>query len=320
MAIIIAKWTLSPLNEIACLFGWFFSCGVRGFAGLPGVAVRSGQGGGAFERGEGWTSVSAWMVQSGPGSGAVGKTSGKAVPGRGSVAVPAEVERSGFRRVFGSWQPRGVVFDCDGLLMDTESLWILSQRRVSEAHGVDFDEELRRALVGLPASRIGPLIAARAGSDPAQVIDELLRVNMVMVAQSAVPMPGAVGFVTAVCSRVAAAVASNSARRILDAALLRGDFGERLNITVSADEVARPKPAPDVYLAAAAALDIEPRDCLAFEDSEAGVESARSAGMRVIAVPSPGQHPRAHLTCESLDTPGLLGWVRQWRQSADLGG
>lgn len=219
---------------------------------------------------------------------------------------------SEFRRAFGWWQPHGVVFDCDGLLMDTESLWILTQRRVSESLGVLFDAEFQRNLVGLPASRIGPLIAARAGSDPGLVIDQLLRVNMAMVIQSAAPMPGARRFVAAASARVATAVASNSARRILDASLLRGDFGGGFNITVSADEVARPKPAPDVYLAAADALNLAPKDCLALEDSEAGADSARSAGMKVIAIPTSGQQPRAHLTRDSLEASDLLDWVQEW--------
>lgn len=226
---------------------------------------------------------------------------------------------SEFRRAFGLWQPRGVVFDCDGLLMDTESLWMLTQRSVSESHGVLFDAEFQRKLVGLPASRIGPLIAGRAGSDPGRVIDQLLRVNITMVAQSAAPMPGARRFVAAASLRVATAVASNSARRILDTALLRGDFGAGFDITVSADEVAHPKPAPDVYLAAADALDLDPKDCLAIEDSEAGAASARSAGMKVIAIPTPGQQPWAHLTRDSLEASDLLSWVEEWRPTTAPG-
>ncbi|MGZ4661531.1 MAG: HAD family hydrolase [Arthrobacter sp.] len=220
---------------------------------------------------------------------------------------------SDFPRTFGDWQPSAVVFDCDGLLMDTESLWIQTQRLVSESHGVFFDADLQHRLVGLPASRIGPLIASRAGADPNLLIEQLLQMNMAMVAQSAVPMPGARSFVAAVSSRVPLAVASNSARRILDQTLLRGKFGGVFSVTVSAEEVANPKPEPDVYLAAADALDLQPKDCLAFEDSEAGATAARSAGMKVIAIQaSPDQQPSADLLLASLEATELLDWVQGW--------
>lgn len=228
-------------------------------------------------------------------------------------ALSSGADRSDFARSFGDWQPRAVVFDCDGLLMDTESLWVQTQRIVSESHGVHFDTDLQHRLVGLPASRIGPLIASRVGKDPSLLVEQLVRVNMTMVARSAVPMPGARSFVAAVSLRVPVAVASNSARRILDLTLLRGAFDGGFSVTVSAEEVANPKPEPDVYLAAVDALNLEPADCLAFEDSEAGAVAARSAGMKVIAVPSsPDQEPTADLTCDSLEAPGLLDWVQGW--------
>jgi beta-phosphoglucomutase-like phosphatase (HAD superfamily) len=126
-------------------------------------------------------------------------------------------------------------------------------------------------------------------------------------------MPGAQSFVAAVSSRVPVAVASNSARRILDQALLRGGFDGGFVVTVSAEEVANPKPMPDVYLAAAAALGFDPEDCLAFEDSEAGATAARSAGLKVICIPaSPDQRPTADLVRASLDASDLLRWVKSW--------
>jgi HAD superfamily hydrolase (TIGR01509 family) len=236
-------------------------------------------------------------------------------------AAYARPDRSDFAQTFGDWQPSAVVFDCDGLLMDTESLWILTQRQVSESYGVLFDADLQRRLVGLPASRIGPIIASRAGADPKCLVEQLLQVNMTMVTQSAVPMPGARSFVAAVSSRVPVAVASNSARRILDQTLLRGAFAGGFSVTVSADEVAHPKPEPDVYLAAVDAMNLHPKDCLAFEDSEAGATAARSAGMKVIAIPaSPDQQPGADLIRDSLEASDLLNWVQGWAQVRILPG
>lgn len=220
---------------------------------------------------------------------------------------------SHFRSVFGSWQPRGVVFDCDGLLMDTESLWIETQRLVCERWGIEFDADLKRQLVGMPASRIGPLIAEIVGLDPHRVVEDLLSANERMVRRSAMPMPGAKGLVEAIASKVPVAVASNSARRILDETLSRGPFEDSFSVCLSADDVRNPKPEPDVYLATAAALGLQPENCLAFEDSETGATAALSAGLKVIAVPSvPDQRPSAHAACTTLASVELLEWVASW--------
>lgn len=216
--------------------------------------------------------------------------------------------------VFGSWRPQAVVFDCDGLLMDTESLWIETQRIVCESLGIHFDAELQHQLVGLPASRIGPLMAERSGTEPEVAVKQLLDINELLVRESGRPMPGARELVTAMGASVPLAVASNSARRILDVALGRGGFDTGFAITVSSDDVARPKPAPDVYLAAAAGLGAQPQECLAFEDSEAGASAAVAAGMKVVAVPqAASQRPLAHALCDSLESAELLAWVAAWR-------
>jgi HAD superfamily hydrolase (TIGR01509 family) len=216
--------------------------------------------------------------------------------------------------VFGSWRPQAVVFDCDGLLMDTESLWVQTQRIVCEALGVHFDAELQHQLVGLPASRIGPLMAERSGTEPEAAVKQLLDVNEFLVRESGKPMPGARELVQAIGAKTPIAVASNSARRILDVALGRGGFDTGFSITVSSDDVPRPKPAPDIYLAAATALGSRPEDCLVFEDSEAGASAAVAAGMKVIAVPqAESQRPLAHALCDSLESADLLAWVAAWR-------
>lgn len=238
--------------------------------------------------------------------------SGTGVKKDAAVDAAGRDPESGVEEAFGRWRPRGIIFDCDGLLMNTESLWGLSQQRVCETLGVVFSAELQRTLVGRPASEIGPLIAAQAGRSASEVLDLLLRVNMDMVMESAVPMPGALTFVQAAAVRVASGVASNSARPILNATLRRGGFHDLFTVVVSADEVRRSKPQPDVYLAAARGLGLLPSECLALEDSETGAAAARAAGMKVVAVPSPGQIPAAHLSRPSLEAPDLLGWVSGW--------
>ena len=229
-----------------------------------------------------------------------------------SVSAP-----SALTEIFGSWRPQAVVFDCDGLLMDTESLWIETQRRVCQGLGLHFDSALQHQLVGLPASRIGPLMAELSGTSPAAVVRQLLDVNEGLVRELGKPMPGARQLVEVMGAHVPLAVASNSARRILDIAIGRGGFDAGFAITVSADEVPRPKPAPDVYLAAAVGLGVRPQDCLAFEDSEAGASAAVAAGMKVIAVPqAPTQRPVAHALCDSLDSAELLSYVATWSRNS----
>ncbi|WP_426300178.1 HAD family hydrolase [Arthrobacter sp. R-11] len=197
--------------------------------------------------------------------------------------------------------------------MDTESLWIQTQRIVCGQLGVHFDADLQHQLIGHPASHIGPMLAERAGTDPDDAIKQLLDVNELLVRESARPMPGAGELVEAMGAKVPLAVASNSARRILDVALGRSTFEAGFAATVSAEQVARPKPAPDVYLAAAEALGLDARKCLAFEDSEAGAKAAVAAGMAVIAVPqAASQRPIAHAFCGSLASGELLAWVAAW--------
>lgn len=235
------------------------------------------------------------------------------------IPAPTRVDRtvsaaSPLTDIFGSWRPQAVVFDCDGLLMDTESLWVQTQRVVCEALGVHFDAELQHRLVGLPASRIGPLMAERSGTEPEAAVKQLLDVNELLVRESGKPMPGARELVQVIGAKVPIAVASNSARRILDVALGRGGFDTGFAITVSSDDVPRPKPAPDIYLAAAAALGCSADDCLVFEDSEAGASAAVAAGMKVIAVPqAASQRPLAHALCDSLESAELLAWVAAWK-------
>ncbi|MGJ3191583.1 HAD family hydrolase [Paenarthrobacter sp. FR1] len=235
------------------------------------------------------------------------------------IPAPTRLEKSAgvpsaLMDVFGSWRPQAVVFDCDGLLMDTESLWVQTQRIVCEDLGVHFDADLQHQLVGLPASRIGPLMAERSGTDPDAAITRLLDVNERLVSESGRPMPGARELVTILGAKVPLAVASNSARRILDVALGRGGFDSGFAATVSSDDVPRPKPAPDIYLAAAAAVGSRPENCLVFEDSEAGASAAVAAGMKVVAVPqTASQRPLAHALCDSLESVELLAWVTAWK-------
>src|SRR5699024_12651362 len=106
---------------------------------------------------------------------------------------------------------------------------------------------------------------------------------------------------------------SNSERGMLDAKLAALGITDLVDASIAIEDVAEPKPAPDMYVAAARALGAKPADCLGFEDSETGADAARAAGLQLIVVPSlPGQEPRAPRRLASLADPVLTDWIAGW--------
>ena len=213
------------------------------------------------------------------------------------------------------WSPAAVVFDCDGLLVDTESCWTAAESELFARRGLTFSDAEKAQLIGASIPSACAWLAGRFGDGTTadQVGAELLTL---VDAGAAEPMPGAPELVAAVRARVPAAVASNSTRELLDHALARGGFATTFAVTVAADEVGSPKPDPELYLTACERLETAPADCLAFEDSATGLRAATAAGLRTVAVPSlPGARLDADLTVTSLGDPALVAWVRGWPQS-----
>jgi HAD superfamily hydrolase (TIGR01509 family) len=203
--------------------------------------------------------------------------------------------------------PAAVVFDLDGLLLDTESVWTRAEEKLFARYGRTFGPEEKRRLIGTSgptAARLFEEMLDLPGEGVAlgATVRELVWIEL---EQGAPAQPGAAELVAAlVRSGTPIGVASNSPRAIVDRALsfsvLDGPFG----VVLGGDEVANPKPAPDVYLEACNRLGADPAMCVALEDSPPGVASARAAGMRVVGVPSfPGVTlEEAHLVAASLDT------------------
>ena len=185
------------------------------------------------------------------------------------------------------------IFDMDGLLIDTEPVWRTAETAVLARYGV----ELTRAdVIESTGHEIGGVVAGwlrrlardeAAEPDPATVTGEITDLMIEHVAAEGEPMPG-VPEAIALFERwgLRLAIASSSPPRLIDAVCRRLGL-DRITVRCSATEVARGKPAPDVYLAAAARLGTDPACCLALEDSVTGVAAARAAGMRCIAVPDP---------------------------------
>lgn len=211
------------------------------------------------------------------------------------------------------WAPEAVVFDCDGLLIDTEARWVQLQDAYLARQGVTLPPATRRSLTGASGQAVSIVLAEHLGRDPYEVGEELMAEAMADTGHTPQPLPGALETLRAVAARRPVAVASNSPREMLDAKLTGLGIAGLLGASIAVEDVAEPKPAPDMYLVAARALGAEPTQTLGFEDSEAGARAARSAGLQLIAVPSvPGQEPAAPRTLASLADPALRTWIESW--------
>jgi HAD superfamily hydrolase (TIGR01509 family) len=207
--------------------------------------------------------------------------------------------------------PAAVVFDNDGLTLDTEQAWTRAEALLFARYGAAFTDDHKRDLLGssraVAAAKLEGHLEGGAGSvSGLALVDELFDLVMVELDHGAPPMPGAVELLRALrAAGTPVGLASNSPRAFVDKALTVAGLHGRFDVTVAGDEVAHAKPAPDGYLAAAAALGADPATCVALEDSCTGVAAARAAGMTVIGVPSfPGVVlDGADLVAQSLRDP-----------------
>jgi len=189
-----------------------------------------------------------------------------------------------------SGRPEAVIFDNDGLLLDTEEAWTRAEVTLFARRDRAFTIEHKRSLLGssraIASGKLETMLELPPGAGPA-LMDELFGLVWEEVEHGAPPMPGAVALLDALrAAGVPVGLASNSARSFVDRVLGIAGLTGAFDATVAGDEVADPKPAPDVYLAAAALLGAAPERCVALEDSPTGVAAATAAGMFVVGVPS----------------------------------
>jgi HAD superfamily hydrolase (TIGR01509 family) len=203
--------------------------------------------------------------------------------------------------------PAAVVFDLDGLLLDTESVWTHAEAELFARHGRTFGAAEKRRLLGTSGPKAAGILAEMLDL-PGEGIALAITVRDLVweeLEAGAPVRPGAVELVTALASRgVPIGVASNSiVDRALDFSVLDVPFG----VVLGGDEVANPKPAPDLYLAACRGLGADPAHAIALEDSPPGVAAAKAAGLKVIGVPSfPGVTlDEAHLVADSLEAAAV---------------
>ncbi len=183
-----------------------------------------------------------------------------------------------------------MVFDNDGLLLDTEEAWTRAEQTLFAGLGREFTVEHKRTLIGssrsLAAQKLETILE-RPGDGEA-LMDELHELVMEEALQGVAPRPGALALLERLTdAAVPLAVASNSERAFLERTLGGAGLldGGPFSAIVSANDVEHPKPAPDIYLEACARLGVAPGDAAALEDSPIGVASAAAAGMFVIGVP-----------------------------------
>ena len=202
--------------------------------------------------------------------------------------------------------PDAVVFDNDGLLLDTESVWTRAERDLFERRGLEFTPADKRELVGTSAGVAGRVLERRL-EEPgraAALIEELNELVVAELEHGVEAMVGARELLQALAGRgTPIGLVSNSPLPFVLRSLEIAAFDERFDVIVSAHETAAPKPAPDPYLEACRRLGVEPGpSVVALEDSPTGVAAARAAGLTVIGIPSIRGVPleEAHHIAESL--------------------
>jgi HAD superfamily hydrolase (TIGR01509 family) len=186
--------------------------------------------------------------------------------------------------------PEAVIFDNDGLLLDTESVWTRAERDLFERRGLEFTPVHKRELVGTSAAVAGEVLERRLGEPgrAALLIEELNELVVAELEHGVEAMIGAREILHALKQRgTPIGLVSNSPLVFVSRSLEIVGFHDRFDVVLSAHEVAAPKPAPDPYLEACRRLGVEPGpDVIALEDSPTGVAAARAAGLTVIGVPS----------------------------------
>ncbi len=185
-------------------------------------------------------------------------------------------------------QIRAVIFDLDGVLVDSEQVWDAARRQLAEDSGGRWSESATQDMMGMSSTEWSRYMHEELGVKlPPEEISAAVVKRMEELYREHLPLiPGACKAVERVAARWPLGLASSANRPVIEVVLELSGLGDFFETTVSSEEVARGKPAPDVYLEAARRLRVDPALCAAVEDSSSGILSAHAAGMRVVAIPN----------------------------------
>ncbi len=184
--------------------------------------------------------------------------------------------------------PDAVLFDQDGVLVDSEGAWDAARRAVVAENGGHWKEEATRAMMGMSAPEWSRYLRDElgVGLSPGEISDRVVERLLTGYEASLPLLPGAVEAVRRVAQWRPVGLASSANREVIDAVLAESGLDGVFGATVSGEEVARGKPAPDIYLEAARRLGVDATRSAAVEDSTNGLRSAAAAGMLVVALPN----------------------------------
>ncbi len=205
--------------------------------------------------------------------------------------------------------PHAAVFDCDGLLVDSQRCWEQAYATVATTRGGSLGDVRLERLLGASVARAASLLGEDLGA-PVSARELRAVLDECFAADPPDALPGVAELVADLAARIPLGVASNGPRELVLAVLEQLGLRDLFAAIVSADETARDKPAPDVYLEACRRLAVAPERAVAFEDSVLGAQAARSAGLFVVLVPAaPGVAADADLVVPSLDDAGLRAFL-----------
>jgi HAD superfamily hydrolase (TIGR01509 family) len=183
---------------------------------------------------------------------------------------------------------RAVIFDLDGLLLDSESAWDGGRRELAAEHDVEWPDGATEAMLGMSSPEWSAYMREQIGVplEPGEISDSVVDHVLERYEERLPLLPGAEQAVERIGARWPLALASSSNRQVIDKVMQTSGWDRAFRAWVSSEEVGRGKPAPDVFLEAAAMLGVEPVDAAGIEDSHNGILAARAAGLRVIAIPN----------------------------------